>query len=139
MSSWLAEFDAATDAQEDAIGIAPEQWQWHSDRAHFTAGVQRIKDLIAAGDLFQANHSVLQHPVASGTILPGSVPEAASALPCALAGLLIGDGDARKPCSPPHRNGFGRSTPVAASRHGQSKAHGRALKISGRMPTWQWI
>ena len=96
MSSWLAEFDAATDAQEDAIGIAPEQWQWHSDRAHFTAGVQRIKDLIAAGDLFQANLTAC-----CSTLWPTERScldlflRLRQRCPAPFAGLLIGDGDAQ--------------------------------------------
>ncbi len=96
MAGWLADLDDATEARVDAIGIAPEQWHWHSDRAKFTAGVQRIRDLIAAGDLFQANLTAC---------CSTSWPSERSCMdlflnlrqrcPAPFAGLLIGDGAAR--------------------------------------------
>ena len=35
--------------------IALDAWTHHTDRSEFASGVRRIRDLIAAGDLFQAN------------------------------------------------------------------------------------
>jgi para-aminobenzoate synthetase component 1 len=40
-------------------GVAPnlplEKWHWHSDPRDFAGGVRQLQELIAAGDLFQAN------------------------------------------------------------------------------------
>ena len=45
--------------QSSAPGLAPrlplESWHWHSDPSGFAAGVRQLQELIAAGDLFQAN------------------------------------------------------------------------------------
>ena len=97
MCSWLAESDEAADPQTEPIGIAPEQWQWHSDRARFTAGVQRIKELIAAGDLFQANLTAC-----CSTLWPAERScldlflKLRQRCPAPFGGLVIGDGDARE-------------------------------------------
>ena len=97
MCSWLAASDEAADPQTEAIGIAPEQWQWHSDRARFTAGVQRIKELIAAGDLFQANLTAC-----CSTLWPAERScldlflKLRQRCPAPFGGLVIGDGDARE-------------------------------------------
>jgi para-aminobenzoate synthetase component I len=40
-------------------GVAPclplENWHWHCDRSGFATGVRQLQELIASGDLFQAN------------------------------------------------------------------------------------
>lgn len=95
MSRWLTASNEAADAQAEPIEIAPEQWHWHSDRACFTAGVQRIKDLIAAGDLFQANLTACcSTPWPAERSCLDLFLKLRQRCPAPFAGLLIGDGDA---------------------------------------------
>ena len=46
---------APTTINSSAPPIALDAWTHHTDRSDFANGVRRIRDLIAAGDLFQAN------------------------------------------------------------------------------------
>ena len=50
---------AAHPSEPSQAGIAPslplERWHWHGDCHSFAAGVRELQQLIAAGDLFQAN------------------------------------------------------------------------------------
>jgi para-aminobenzoate synthetase component 1 len=46
---------APTAISTSAHSIALDAWTHHTDRSGFATGVRRIRDLIAAGDLFQAN------------------------------------------------------------------------------------
>ena len=95
MASWLASLTAPSDDPPQSIGIKADQWHWHSDRSAFAAGVKRIQDLIAIGDLFQANLTVC---------CSTTWPKQHSALdlflrlrqhcPAPFGGLLIGDGEA---------------------------------------------
>ena len=84
--------------------VALEDWQHHTDRAGFAAGVQRIRDLIAAGDLFQANLTAC-----SSTTWPaqGSALELFIKLrercPAPFAGLVLGDHDEALLSSSPER------------------------------------
>ena len=96
MASWLASITAPSDEPPKSISIPIEQWHWHSDRGAFAAGVQRIREWIASGDLFQANLTAC---------CSTPWPEQHSALdlflrlrqhcPAPFGGLLIGDGDAK--------------------------------------------
>jgi para-aminobenzoate synthetase component 1 len=85
---------------ERAPSIPLESWQWHSDPAQFANGVERIRALIASGDLFQANLTAC-----CSTALPGGGPaEATAALPlferlrqrcpAPFAGLVVAAGQA---------------------------------------------
>ena len=95
MASWLASITAPSDAPTASIGITADQWHWHSDRSAFADGVQRIREWIASGDLFQANLTAC---------CSTPWPEQHSALdlflrlrqhcPAPFGGLLIGDGEA---------------------------------------------
>ena len=95
MASWLASITAPSDAPTASIGITADQWHWHSDRSAFAGGVQRIREWIASGDLFQANLTAC---------CSTPWPEQHSALdlflrlrqhcPAPFGGLLIGDGEA---------------------------------------------
>ena len=84
--------------------VALEDWQHHTDRAGFAAGVQRIRDLIAAGDLFQANLTAC-----SSTTWPaqGSALELFIKLrercPAPFAGLVLGDRNEALLSSSPER------------------------------------
>ena len=102
LAQWL-------EAQPDAASQAPtrpwpalgsERWHWHSDRHTFAAGVEQLRERIAAGDLFQANLTAC-----CSTDLPDNGPQgAAAALPLFLqlrrrcpapfSGLVIGSGNA---------------------------------------------
>ena len=86
----------------DAPCLALADWQHHTDREGFAAGVQRVRELIAAGDLFQANLTAC-----SSTRWPeqGSALELFIKLrqrcPAPFGGLVVGDQDeALLSCSP---------------------------------------
>ena len=96
--SALAELEPTLEQALPPQGVVPSiplaSWHHHSDRRAFADGVQRIRELIAAGDLFQANLTAC-----SST----NWPEQASALelfgavrrhcPAPFAGLVIADAD----------------------------------------------
>lgn len=67
-------------------------WHHHSDRQAFAAGVQRIRELIAAGDLFQANLTACCSTAwpEHGTAL-GLFKHLREACPAPFAGLVIAD------------------------------------------------
>ncbi|MFM2173073.1 MAG: hypothetical protein RLZZ54_1000 [Cyanobacteriota bacterium] len=102
MAQWLESLpDGGELRREQAPSIPLESWQWHSDRAAFARGVERIRALIASGDLFQANLTAC-----CSTVLPGGGPEeSAVALPlferlrdrcpAPFAGLVVAAGEAR--------------------------------------------
>ena len=80
--------------------LAAEHWRWHSDHNAFAAGVEQLRELIATGDLFQANLTAC-----CSTTLPADGPQgAAAALPLFLqlrrrcpapfSGLVIAGGAA---------------------------------------------
>ena len=82
--------------------LALANWQLHTDRAGFAAGVQRIRDLIAAGDLFQANLtaccSTHWPPEASALELFIKLRQHC---PAPFSGLVLGDNnEALLSCSP---------------------------------------
>jgi para-aminobenzoate synthetase component 1 len=102
LAQWLeAQPDAASQGPTRPWpALAPERWHWHSDRDTFAAGVGQLRELIAAGDLFQANLTAC-----CSTDLPADGPlGAAAALPLFLqlrrrcpapfSGLAIGAGNA---------------------------------------------
>ena len=102
LAQWLeAQPDAASQGPPRPWpALAPERWHWHSDRDTFAAGVGQLRELIAAGDLFQANLTAC-----CSTDLPTDGPlGAAAALPLFLqlrrrcpapfSGLAIGAGNA---------------------------------------------
>ena len=56
MARWLACLPEPGEANPLQPPVLPvESWYWHSDPASFASGVERIRALIAGGDLFQAN------------------------------------------------------------------------------------
>ena len=80
--------------------LAADHWHWHSDTDAFASGVEQLRELIAAGDLFQANLTAC-----CSTALPADGPQgAAAALPLFLqlrrrcpapfSGLVIAGGAA---------------------------------------------
>jgi para-aminobenzoate synthetase component 1 len=73
MARWLESLppEQRSNAEPEPPPPLPlESWQWHSDTADFAGGVERIRELIASGDLFQANLTAC-----CSTTLPASWPE----------------------------------------------------------------
>ena len=95
MQDWLNAWSANSTDPIPQPGIPLEQWHWHSSREAYSNGVQRIRDLIAAGDLFQANLtaccSTAWPPKQSPLDLFLRLRRHA---PAPFAGLLIGSGEA---------------------------------------------
>lgn len=46
---------SAQQPRDETVSIPLAAWRHHTTTEQYAAGVQRIRDLIAAGDLFQAN------------------------------------------------------------------------------------
>jgi para-aminobenzoate synthetase component 1 len=111
MADWLDSLDPAADAPDSAGGPCqqPQQtlaiphaaWHWHTDAARFAAGVARIREWIASGDLFQANLTAC-----CSALLPPGVPSGAAAAlplferlrqhcPAPFAGLVVAGDEAR--------------------------------------------
>ena len=106
---WLAELPPwpppegeakpAASAASTPSGIPPSAWAWHSSSTAFAAGVRRIRDWIACGDLFQANLTAC-----CSAELPPAFGGTAAALPlferlhqhcpAPFAGLVVASGDA---------------------------------------------
>jgi len=111
MADWLDSLDPAADAPDSAGGPChqPQQalaiphaaWHWHTDAARFAAGVARIREWIASGDLFQANLTAC----CSALLPPGVLSGSAAALPlferlrqhcpAPFAGLVVAGDEAR--------------------------------------------
>ena len=111
MADWLDSLDpAAGDADsagapyqqpQHALAIPHAAWHWHTDTARFAAGVARIREWIASGDLFQANLTAC----CSALLPPGVASGAAAALPlferlrqhcpAPFAGLVVAGDEAR--------------------------------------------
>lgn len=111
MADWLDSLDpAAGDADsagapcqqpQQALAIPHAAWHWHTDTARFAAGVTRIREWIASGDLFQANLTAC----CSALLPPGVASGAAAALPlferlrqhcpAPFAGLVVAGDEAR--------------------------------------------
>ena len=83
-----------------AIRIPETAWRWHTDPGRFATGVARIHELIASGDLFQANLTAC-----STAELPAGITGGATAAlplferlrrsgPAPFAGLVVGAGQA---------------------------------------------
>ena len=107
MAEWLdglpqgnGDATAEPNAAPAPIRIPEADWRWHTNPAHFAAGVERIRALIASGDLFQANLTAC-----STTQLPAGISAGAAAAlplferlrqgcPAPFAGLVIGADDA---------------------------------------------
>jgi para-aminobenzoate synthetase component 1 len=108
MARWLeqlptaTETDDATDrASTQELNLPLAQWHWHTSLAGYASGVQRIRELIASGDLFQANLTAC-----CSTELPAAGPTGAAAAlplfqrlrqrcPAPFAGLVVAGGAAR--------------------------------------------
>ena len=111
MADWLDSLDPAAgdpdsagapyQQPQHALAIPHAAWHWHTDTARFAAGVTRIREWIASGDLFQANLTAC----CSALLPPGVASGAAAALPlferlrhhcpAPFAGLVVAGDQAR--------------------------------------------
>ena len=111
MADWLDSLDPAPGDPDSAgppcqqpqhtLAIPHAAWHWHTDAARFAAGVTRIREWIASGDLFQANLTAC----CSALLPPGVASGAAAALPlferlrqhcpAPFAGLVVAGDEAR--------------------------------------------
>jgi para-aminobenzoate synthetase component 1 len=111
MADWLDSLDPAADdpdrtgapcqQPQQTLAIPHAAWHWHTDAARFAAGVARIREWIASGDLFQANLTAC-----CSALLPPGVPSGAVAAlplferlrqhcPAPFAGLVVAGDEAR--------------------------------------------
>jgi len=111
MADWLDSLDPAAGDPDSAgppcqqpqhtLAIPHAAWHWHTDAARFAAGVTRIREWIASGDLFQANLTAC-----CSALLPPGVPSGAAAAlplferlrqhcPAPFAGLVVAGDQAR--------------------------------------------
>ena len=111
MADWLDRLDPAPGDPDSAgppcqqpqhtLAIPHAAWHWHTDTARFAAGVARIREWIASGDLFQANLTAC-----CSALLPPGVPSGAAAAlplferlrqhcPAPFAGLVVAGDEAR--------------------------------------------
>jgi para-aminobenzoate synthetase component 1 len=111
MADWLDSLDPAPGDPDSAgppcqqpqhtLAIPHAAWHCHTDAARFAAGVTRIREWIASGDLFQANLTAC----CSALLPPGAPSGAAAALPlferlrqhcpAPFAGLVVAGDQAR--------------------------------------------
>lgn len=111
MADWLDSLDPAPGDPDSAgppcqqpqhtLAIPHAAWHCHTDAARFAAGVTRIREWIASGDLFQANLTAC-----CSALLPPGVPSGAAAAlplferlrqhcPAPFAGLVVAGDQAR--------------------------------------------
>ena len=101
MARWLEALPAVPQVDSAVTRRTPqvpvESWHWHTTPAAFSQGVEHIRELIACGDLFQANLTAC-----CSTTLPETQPNTALALfarlrercPAPFAGLVVAAGAA---------------------------------------------
>ncbi|MEB3307142.1 MAG: anthranilate synthase component I family protein [Cyanobacteriota bacterium] len=76
--------------------LARERWHWHTSPAEFAHQVVRIREWIAAGDLFQANLTAcVEQPLPASTDLLQLYGRLRDHSPAPFAGLAIAGGAAR--------------------------------------------
>ncbi len=120
------------------LGLPLEQWQWHTTPASFAEQVQRIREWIACGDLFQANLTAcVEQPLPEGADLLGLYGRLRRHCPAPFAGLAIaGDraqGEAVLSASPERflqldADGWVETRPIKGTRprHGDAEADAEA-------------
>ena len=101
MARWLEALPAVPQVDSAVTRRTPqvpvESWHWHTTPTAFSQGVEHIRELIACGDLFQANLTAC-----CSTTLPETQPNTALALfarlrercPAPFAGLVVAAGAA---------------------------------------------
>lgn len=81
-------------ANKAQLSLPINNWQWQTNKADFKKGVQHIRELIAKGDLFQANLSVCCQSTTEANSALEIFQKLRQHCPAPFAGLLIGTGDA---------------------------------------------
>ena len=124
-----------------AIRLPLDGWHWHSDAAGFAAGVRRLQELIAAGDLFQANLTSCCEQRLGEPLQPPALLALYRRLrrhcPAPFAGLAIAgsaaDGEAILSASPERflqlaEDGLVQTRPIKGTRprHGDPRADAQA-------------
>ena len=98
MAHWLSELAANTNAAEPSHPHTTSlntHWTRRTNRASFASGVERIRELIASGDLFQANLTACAESPISGTSSNVTLFQRLRArCPAPFAGLVVAGGDA---------------------------------------------
>ena len=98
MAHWLSELAANTNAAEPShphTTTLNTHWTRRTNRASFASGVERIRELIASGDLFQANLTACAESPISGTSSNVTLFQRLRArCPAPFAGLVVAGGDA---------------------------------------------
>ena len=103
MTAWLEQLPPAAEAGAtpgQTLSLPLQQWHWSTSLADYAEGVQQIRELIASGDLFQANLTAC-----CSTALPAAGPSGAAAAlplfqrlrercPAPFAGLVVAGGAA---------------------------------------------
>ena len=103
MAAWLEQLPPAAEAGAtpgQTLSLPLQQWHWSTGLADYAEGVQQIRELIASGDLFQANLTAC-----CSTALPAAGPSGAAAAlplfqrlrercPAPFAGLVVAGGAA---------------------------------------------
>ena len=87
---------SSADQGDDGIGpdqpqgLPLDQWHWHTSPGAFAEQVERIRDWIACGDLFQANLTAcVEQPLPEGADLMGLYGQLRRSCPAPFAGLAI--------------------------------------------------
>jgi para-aminobenzoate synthetase component 1 len=137
----LPEPPTADDSEEGIqpsrpLGLPLDHWHWHTNPAAFAKQVQRIREWIACGDLFQANLTAcVEQPLPEGIDLLGLYGQLRRHCPAPFAGLAIaGDaaqGEAVLSASPERflqvdANGWVETRPIKGTRPRHSDAEADA-------------
>ena len=97
MAQWLLALIAAPSAQPSSPQTTSlnTRWRRRTKRADFAAGVERIRELIASGDLFQANLTACaESPIDANCSNLSLFQRLRDRCPAPFAGLVVGSGAA---------------------------------------------
>jgi len=97
MAQWLSALIAAPSAQPSSPQTTSlnTRWRRRTKRADFAAGVERIRELIASGDLFQANLTACaESPIDANCSNLSLFQRLRDRCPAPFAGLVVGSGAA---------------------------------------------
>ena len=97
MAQWLLALIAAPSAQPSSPQTTSlnTRWRRRTKRADFAAGVERIRELIASGDLFQANLTACaESPIDTNCSNLSLFQRLRDRCPAPFAGLVVGSGAA---------------------------------------------
>ena len=97
MAQWLSGLAATPSAQPSSPQTTSlnTRWRRRTKRADFAAGVERIRELIASGDLFQANLTACaESPVDTNCSNLSLFQRLRERCPAPFAGLVVGSGAA---------------------------------------------